>query len=265
MLRQRWLVRGESVIAPIGVSLAAIILAVIVALAWWNLRTHRDFNKAARIDQVKATSDLLAQSAEALLAADKLTSARRLLIEAARIYDLTGCRIVLPDGRVVADADPLRITAHKLPDRGHWPVAPHAGWKFSVRAPVDGLYATTRSSLASPGGPPAVAPGTGPPASAASSGGTEPAIGRNTAVTSHDRRCQRTPLLHPGLEHRRCETRRVTPPDDLVILDHGHRRDAANTEVAAELAVLLGHGELDSVLVDEALHRRLAGTTGELA
>ncbi len=126
MLRQRWLVRGESVIAPIGISVAAILLAVIVALAWWNLRTHRAFNEAARIDQVKATSDLLAQSAEALLAADELTSARRLLVEAARIHDLTGCRIVLPDGQVIADADPLRITAHKLPDRGHWPVAPHA-------------------------------------------------------------------------------------------------------------------------------------------
>ncbi len=59
---------------------------------------------------------LLAEMSESLLPLDELSSARRIIADAARSNGLTQCRIVLDDGQVIADADPSKITAHRLPE-----------------------------------------------------------------------------------------------------------------------------------------------------
>jgi signal transduction histidine kinase len=112
---RRMLLRGEATIASIGIALAAILLGAMGAAGWWMLHTQQAAAEAAREQQVEAVGNLLAPSTEALLAADDLTAVRRLVAEAGRSYNLTQCRIVLPDGQVVAAIDASQDTIPKLP------------------------------------------------------------------------------------------------------------------------------------------------------
>src|SRR5690606_11975255 len=65
----------------------------------------------ARRQQVRLLADVLGQATEQLLADDELTAVRRLVMEAAARHELTVCRVVTPDGDVLADGDAARITA----------------------------------------------------------------------------------------------------------------------------------------------------------
>lgn len=116
MTRRGWLMRGESVIASTGLTLAVILLVAMAASAWWTLRTQRQTMQAARQEQLNALGGLLSHSAEALLTSDELAKVRLMISDAARSYSLAGCRIVLSDGQVVADIESSKITAHRLPD-----------------------------------------------------------------------------------------------------------------------------------------------------
>ena len=113
--RSRFLVHGESIIASVGIALAAILLGLMACLAWWTVRTERHVSENARIEQLKDVGYLLSQSTEVMLAQNELSAVRRLVSEAGSKYDLTHCRIVLTDGTVIASSDPTQITAQKLP------------------------------------------------------------------------------------------------------------------------------------------------------
>src|ERR1700722_14279919 len=104
------LLRGEAAIASIGIALAAILLGAMAAAGWWMLHTQQAAAETAREQQVEAVGNLLSAGAEALLAADDLTAVRRLVAEAGRSYNLSQCRIVLPDGQVVAAIDASQDT-----------------------------------------------------------------------------------------------------------------------------------------------------------
>jgi PAS domain S-box-containing protein len=78
----------------------------------------------AHARRIEAVGAMVAQSAEAMLAADELSALRRLLGDAAREHGLTTCRVVLPGGQVVADAEPMRVNAQTLPAR--WSAGPEA-------------------------------------------------------------------------------------------------------------------------------------------
>src|SRR2546423_10431347 len=67
--RSRMLVHGESVVASAGIALAAILLGLMAALAWWTVRTERHVSENARVEQVNTVAALLGQSAEAVLGA----------------------------------------------------------------------------------------------------------------------------------------------------------------------------------------------------
>jgi PAS domain S-box-containing protein len=111
-------VHGESVIASVGISLAAILLGLMACLAWWTVRSERHVSENARVEQLNAVGYLLSQSAEVMLAQDDkaaVSAVRRLVSEAGSRYDLTRCRIVLSDGTVIASSDPTQITVQKLP------------------------------------------------------------------------------------------------------------------------------------------------------
>jgi signal transduction histidine kinase len=115
LMRQRLLLRGESTVASAGLVLAAILLIAMAASAWWTFRTQHAALQDARTQQAQAIATILSQSAEVMLASNELTAVRRLLADASRDHQLELCRIVLPNGAVVADADPSRITAMQLP------------------------------------------------------------------------------------------------------------------------------------------------------
>jgi signal transduction histidine kinase len=114
--------RGESIIASLGISTSVIILAMMGAAAWWQLRAQNQALERSRYDEVRAISSLLARSAETLLASDDLSGLRRTIVDASRDAGLVECRVKLPDGRIVADATPARINVTSLP--AHWPSGP---------------------------------------------------------------------------------------------------------------------------------------------
>jgi PAS domain S-box-containing protein len=119
--RRRLLLHGESVIASVGIALAAILLSVMATLAWWTMRTERTVLENARVEQIHAIGFLLSHSAETILGTTEITPSelsalRRLVADAGAKYDLTQCRIVLSDGTVIASADPTQITAAALPE-----------------------------------------------------------------------------------------------------------------------------------------------------
>ena len=116
--RSRLLVHGESVIASVGIALAAILLGLMACLSWWTVRTERNVSENARVEQLNAVGHLLSQSTEVMLAPGdvaSVSSVRRLVSEAGSKYDLTACRIILSDGSVIASSDPTQITVQKLP------------------------------------------------------------------------------------------------------------------------------------------------------
>jgi PAS domain S-box-containing protein len=123
--RRSLLPRGESMVASAGLSLAAILLASLGGAAWWSHREAHLAADAGRAEQVRAVGEVLAQSAEAMLAAGELGDLKSLVSVAARRYDLAACRVVLPDGKVIADADASKINARTLPQTwdGSAPVA----------------------------------------------------------------------------------------------------------------------------------------------
>jgi len=113
----RWLQRGESPAARIGVVVFAILVIAMGASTWWSRRMNRRTVTRSSVEQIEAIGTVLSESAEAMLSARELSSLRRLVTEISREYHLDRCRIVLPGNRVIADADPRQINLAELPER----------------------------------------------------------------------------------------------------------------------------------------------------
>jgi len=109
--------RNHSLATFVGAPMVGILLLAMAAMAWWLSFTHNRAYSKARTREIETVGAIISQSAEVMLAADELSALRRLAVEAAREYDLTLCRVVLPNGQIVADADPSRITIQSLPPR----------------------------------------------------------------------------------------------------------------------------------------------------
>lgn len=110
--------RGERVVISAGLAVAAIVLGVLVACAWWTLDTLRAGVERSRRAQAATVSELLAAASESMLVGEEWTSLRRMVADAAVAYHLKSCRITLGDGSVLADADPGLISSG-LPEQ--WP------------------------------------------------------------------------------------------------------------------------------------------------
>ena len=104
------LLRGESVIASIGLALAAILLAVMGGTAYWTLKVHRSTLEDNRSVQIKSIGSVLAETIASLMSANELSVARRLIADSARSFDLERCRVLLADGQVIADANASRVS-----------------------------------------------------------------------------------------------------------------------------------------------------------
>lgn len=115
ILRRRFAMRGESTLAPLGIALAGILAVATGASAWWSLRTQNEALSANRVEQTLASGLLLSRAAEVMLGANELSALRRLVLDAAEAHDFSTCSITLPDGQVLADAEPGRITLTELP------------------------------------------------------------------------------------------------------------------------------------------------------
>jgi PAS domain S-box-containing protein len=109
------MLRGESLIASTGLVLAVILLLSMAATAYWTMRVQRNTQEAAQAAEIQSLGALLSETAALMLSVEELSSVRRMITDVGRTYRLKECRIVLPDGQIVADADPSRITTPSLP------------------------------------------------------------------------------------------------------------------------------------------------------
>lgn len=110
------LLRGESIIASSGLTLAAIVLFAMGGSALWSAHSQHQSNLENREREVETVGALLSQLTGTLLAADRVAQTRLLVADAVNRYELDGCRLVLPEGQVVAAANAAEITLATLPE-----------------------------------------------------------------------------------------------------------------------------------------------------
>jgi signal transduction histidine kinase len=138
------LVRGDSLFAVMIFTVVALFLFNLGASLWNNCLFARDVKEKAGVQHVKAVGDILAKAVEALLGANELSALRSTIAEAGVEHSLQFCRVVLPDGGVLADADPGGITVITLPSSWEGPPATYAetfapgGVKFTFPLTVPG-------------------------------------------------------------------------------------------------------------------------------
>jgi len=109
------LLRGDSMLGLLILIVVGAFLVNLVASVWHNLHFQKDLHMEAGIRQVESTGSLLAKTAEALLLANEMSMLRRVISETALKYQFTACSLALPDGEIVADADPGRVSLLELP------------------------------------------------------------------------------------------------------------------------------------------------------
>lgn len=112
---RRDLLRGDSLFALMIFIVVALFLLNLMVLLWHNVLFQKDVNERASVQRVRAVGKVLARVAETLMTTDELSMLRRTLAEAGVEHKLRTCRIVLPDGGVLADAEPACITVIALP------------------------------------------------------------------------------------------------------------------------------------------------------
>lgn len=136
--RHLLMARGESLAARAGIAVGVIMIGVLAASSWWTLHTYRQSVAQARDEQIRMAARLLSQSAESMLENGDLSALRRGVSEAALSYNLTTCRITLPDGSLVADASGGKVSVLRLPET--WPESRHgAGAPGIVETRAGGL------------------------------------------------------------------------------------------------------------------------------
>jgi signal transduction histidine kinase len=117
----RFLARGESLVATLGIHGSLILLCVVGATWWWTARTHRASLQEQQRALVHEANGLVARALEPLLASGDLSAARCLVADLARRTHADECVLEAPNGGVLAASDPSRITIAAAP--ASWPAA----------------------------------------------------------------------------------------------------------------------------------------------
>jgi len=109
------LLHSDSLLAvPIFIVVGVFLVSLVISV-WNNIMFQRDVREKACVHKARAIGSVLAKAAEGLMAGNELSSLRRVVVEAGVEHDLTSCRVLLPDGGVLADANPTNITTVALP------------------------------------------------------------------------------------------------------------------------------------------------------
>ncbi len=130
---KRDMLRGDSLFAVIIFVVVALFLFNLVASIWHNIAFQKGIEQKASVQHTKAIGSVLAKAVESLMSANELSLLRRTVAETALEHNLRSCRIILPDGAILADADPAAITLINLP--ASWEgTAPPPAEEFSRRS-----------------------------------------------------------------------------------------------------------------------------------
>jgi signal transduction histidine kinase len=138
------ILRGDSVLAVLIFVVVSIFLVNLIASIWHNVHFQKDVRQEASLENAKVVGGMLAKTGEVLLIANELSMLRRTVAETGLEHHLSSCRVVLPDGGVVADSDPAGIDVINLPDS--W-----EGGAGSYSETRDGDMVTFRFPLEVPG------------------------------------------------------------------------------------------------------------------
>ena len=112
---RRDMLRGDSLFAVIVFAVVAVFLFNLVASIWRNIVFEKDVEEKASVRHTKAVGSVLAKAAESLIGSNEMSMLRRTVIETGAENHLRACRILLPDGGILADANPAAITVIDLP------------------------------------------------------------------------------------------------------------------------------------------------------
>jgi two-component system sensor histidine kinase VicK len=107
--------RGESAIASSGLLLAVIVLCAMGGSAWWSTRSQQHAMDDAHRVNVDAVGALLVETVETRLTHDEVSAVRHLVASTGRSHGFETCRVVLPDGQVIAAISTADITLAALP------------------------------------------------------------------------------------------------------------------------------------------------------
>lgn len=118
---QRFLARGESLVAALGIHGSLILVCVVGASWWWTARTHRHTLRLQHASLVQHTAGLAARALEPLIASSDTSAARCLVSDLALRLHADQCLLEAPGGGVLASSDPARISLTTPPDA--WPDA----------------------------------------------------------------------------------------------------------------------------------------------
>ena len=117
-------VRTKMPIASASMVVAGVFFLSMGVTAWWAVNSQDTSARQGRADQIAGISYVLVQTAEGLIASDDISALRRIVNETSQTYQLTRCRIVLPDGRALADTLAKDISFDPLPSTWPGSVAP---------------------------------------------------------------------------------------------------------------------------------------------
>jgi PAS domain S-box-containing protein len=112
----RALVRGGAAFNLLIFVLVSIFFMNLITSVGYNIFFQKDLKEKAGVQNFRAVGNVLVRATEALIAAGEISMLRRAIAEAGLEHGLEYCRIVLPDGGILADSDPKRITVLDLPD-----------------------------------------------------------------------------------------------------------------------------------------------------
>lgn len=112
----------EHGVAATSAAILAVLAIVTVLSTWWARSAERDLIKEGRAAQLAGLATMLNEVVRTLAAHDDDAALRRVVVETKDSFKLSQCRIMLPDGRIVADAVPGRINVATLP--AHWASGP---------------------------------------------------------------------------------------------------------------------------------------------
>jgi signal transduction histidine kinase len=142
--------RRQASAGALGFAAVVVLVACLGTMSWWAARSEHEAFEAARAHQIRTFAPVLGRTAQQMLEAGELSPLRRTLVEVARDWKLSTCRIVLGEGQVIADANPKKINVVTLPQ--HWVASAPGGeslvlgsWSYSV--PVTG-HGVARLELA---------------------------------------------------------------------------------------------------------------------
>lgn len=159
----RTLLRGESLIASVGLLGAALVIVTLGGAALWSMHAQRESKQAARRELVQAVGTLLAQESETLLRVGEVGSLRSSIAVAQASHGLSRVFVCLPDANstLIADSAVVKVakgelsTYPPLPDAGAWSAMPAGLDARTQSLRPDGSY-EVRVPLNVPGRGPAI-------------------------------------------------------------------------------------------------------------